>query len=178
MWPEIPAAPRREIHPQLYPANPDRGGTGSDSEPWPRARSSRPPASWNVPALACRSQLLGRILRVVDQHISAMRQLAQILIAGVLARFIIRSVDNGTAGGINPVAQASLRMVQVTGSDVRPVDLPLLRVGHFMEIARGGHHGHVHREIRAGQLRREYLLQAVRPQILGLEAVEMEAVLR
>src|SRR5271163_4750978 len=107
-----------------------------------------------------------------------MRQLQKILIAGAISRLIVGGVDDRAAGGVNSVAQASLGMIQITRGDVRAVNLKCFRVGHLAKIARRGHHGYVHWKIRAGELGREDLLEAVRSQIFGLEAVKMEAVLR
>src|SRR3984885_10205082 len=85
------------------------------------------------PAFAVRSQLLWRILRVVNQHVRAVGQLSQILIASVLAGFIVSRIHDRAAGRIDPVSQASLRMIQITRGNMRSVNLKRLRVGPFPE---------------------------------------------
>src|SRR5450432_3554029 len=64
------------------------------------------------------------------------------------------------------------------GGDFRSVDIPGLPALHFVKFACCGHHGDVNRKIRTGKLSFEDLLQAVRPEILGLEAVKVESILR
>ena len=56
------------------------------------------------PTFPRRGQLFGRILRIVDQHIRAVRQLAQILIKLRDARLVVRRVNDRSPRRLHPVA--------------------------------------------------------------------------
>src|SRR5579871_6755199 len=76
------------------------------------------------PAFARGGELLRRILRVVDEYVRIARQTPQIDIVLAAVRFVIRGIDNGARAGLEPVAQASLRMIEALGDYAHAAYLP------------------------------------------------------
>ena len=91
----------------LCPTNPDRDGTKPDSAPaLARDLHALQPAGMS-PALPLRRQLLRRILRVVNQHVRAARQLLRFR-SQVGFRARCRSRKRSNRRRVDSVAQASL----------------------------------------------------------------------
>ena len=67
------------------------------------------------PALFARGIFFRKILRVVDQQVSAFSQLADAFIKHRIARLIVRGVNNDLALGFHAEAKAALRMVEPHG---------------------------------------------------------------
>src|SRR5271168_5268312 len=130
------------------------------------------------PAFAGGRELLGRILRVIDQHVRALRELAETAVEFRNAGLVVSGIDDRTDGRIQAIAQAPLRMIEPGGRNMRSADIPLFATLDFAKEARGGHHANVHRKIGAGKLRFQHLAETVAAQMFGLKAVEMKTILR
>src|SRR6266849_6268604 len=114
-----------------------------------------------APAAASAGELLGRVLRVVDEDVGAGGELAKALIELGVAGLIIGGIDDRARWRVDAKAQAALRVVEPTGSDFVLADLEGVAAGDFLELALGGHGRHIHGEIGDGHLRFEDLLEAV-----------------
>src|SRR5271155_5838426 len=123
-----------------------------------------------APALAFRRELLRGILRVVDQYIRSLSELPKILVKLRHARLIVGGVDHRAARSVHAIAQASLGMVQKSGSDLGAVDLPFVIAVDFMKFARRRHQADFHRKVRFGELRFKHSSKTLGAEVLRLEA--------
>src|SRR6266478_9205049 len=114
-----------------------------------------------APTAAGAGELLRRVLSVVDENVGASGELAKALIELGVARLIIGGIDDRAGGRVDAKAQAALRVVEPAGSDFVFADLEGVAAGDFLELALGGHGGHIHGEIGDGHLRFEDLLETV-----------------
>src|SRR5438270_8360126 len=69
------------------------------------------------PALFAGGVFFRKILRVVNQQVSAFSQLADAFIKDGIAGFIVRGVNNDFALGFHAEAETALRMVEPHGLD-------------------------------------------------------------
>ena len=113
------------------------------------------------PALFAGGVFFRKILRVVDQQVSAFSQLADAFIKDGIAGLIVRGVNNDLALGFHAEAQAALRMVEPHGLHGAAFKLGAAFVDGA-ELAVRGHVTHVHGEIWVGHLLFQRLLQAAR----------------
>ena len=170
--------PRKENRPQLCRENPDRGEKELGSAPL-ASRAIFTPSSqleWPQP-LRSDASCSGRILRVVYQNVRSLRELPQVLVILWNTRLIVRGIDYRSAGGLDAIAQASLRMIQPRATNLRPVHGPFIAAIDLVKLASRCHHVDVHRKVRAGQLRFEHLAKAVRTEIFRLKTIKVKAVL-
>src|ERR1700723_2440078 len=79
-----------------------------------------------APAFACGCKLLRRVLRVVDQHVGALRKLAQVVVELRHTGFVVRGIDDRADRRVQTVSQAALRMVQPSGGNMGAVHVPFL----------------------------------------------------
>src|SRR5580704_11372444 len=86
-----------------------------------------------APPLARRGQLLRGILRIIDQDIGTVCELAETSIEFRDAGFVVGSVDDRTCRRIQAVAEASLGMIHPGGGNLRALDLPIFAAGDFTE---------------------------------------------
>ena len=63
------------------------------------------------PTFAFRGELFRGILGVVDEHVGVMRELQKILVTFGGTGFVVGGINDGTTSGIEPIAQAALRMI-------------------------------------------------------------------
>src|SRR6185437_7840858 len=131
-----------------------------------------------APAFAVAGDLLGRILRIVNQHVAAASKFAEVAIKLGDAGLVVGGVDDRAAGGVHAIAEAALGMIQPGDGNLRLADFPAVAAGNFAEGARGRHHADVYGEVRAGELGFEDLAKAIGAEGLRLEAAKVEAVLR
>ena len=113
------------------------------------------------PALFARGVFFRKILRVVNEHVSAFSQLADALIKHRIAGLIVRGVNNDFALSFHAEAQTALRMVEPHGLHGAAFKLSAAFVDGA-ELAVRGHVTHVHGEIWVGHLFFKRLLQTAR----------------
>ena len=131
-----------------------------------------------APTLPRGRELLGRVLRVVDQDVCAAGELPEIRVEFRRARLVVRRIDDGTRRRVQPIAKAALWVVEPCGRYLRSFNVPLLAAGNLAEFAFGAHRGDVDRKIGLGELRFEHLAQAVWAEVLRLKAEEMKSIPR
>ena len=136
---------------------PGRGGT-STSWPTPAARASRAPSSaveWPQPRLPA-GVLLGRVLRVVDEHVGAARQREQAGVerAGVVLG--VGGVDDAAAAVLDAIGEAAVRVVG--RAPARTVASPTAKrapAAHARRSELGAHRVEADGEVRRAHLRVE-----------------------
>src|ERR1700676_4128739 len=91
------------------------------------------------PPLARRGELLGGILRIVDQDICSVRELSKTSIQFRHAGLVIGSIDDRSDGHIQAIAETTLRMIHPSGGYARPLDFPFFAASDFPERAQRCH---------------------------------------
>src|SRR5579872_677606 len=127
---------------------------------------------------AMRGELLGRVLRVVDEDVGASGEVAQGGIEVRFTRLVVGGIDDRASGRLEAEAEATLRMIEPARHDARIANREGIAAGDFAELALRRHGAQIHREVRVSHLRLEDALQAVAAEEIGPEAIEVKGVLR
>lgn len=110
------------------------------------------------PALFAGGIFFRKILRVVNEQVSAVSQFADALIKHGIAGLVVRGVNNDFTLRFHAEAQTALRMVKPHGLNGAAFKLGAAFVDSA-KLAVRGHITHVHGEIRVGHLFFKSLLQ-------------------
>ena len=113
------------------------------------------------PALFARGIFFRKILRVVNEHVSAFSQLADAFIKHRIARLIVRGVNNDFALRFHAEAKTALRVIEPHGLNSAVFKLGAAFVDSA-ELAVRSHITHVDGEIWVGHLLFQRLLQSAR----------------